>query len=255
MDKIAFPFDDYGVVSGQDVAVFSYLYALGCNYNIPNGVLHLHISNLAWYTNLSAPIIRKSLDELGQYGVKAVDNVHYTVKLNDLFSKKRRFTLLRFDDVQKIVESDNKRRFDILRYYFLLISTMDRDVHVGDETGFVNLYPSVYFAKVMGIQATSVRKYTAFLEELGIIYVYRVRKSKIPNLIGLIENKNLVTEYAMTHKLYELKGMSFGAAILRYNALCRGKNYSPEEKEEIRKVIIRYNAYHSGKEKDLSVFN
>lgn len=257
---IAFPYVDIPDLTGEDIAVYSYLYALAYNRNIPDGVLHLHTSTLMWHINdklniISAQTIKKSLEKFFMYGINKISEFHYTVNLRDFFQSKQEYTSLHFEDIHKIVQSAYKCRWKMLLYYHTLIKSVDKNVEYAGEKYFMTACPETYLAEIVKAGVSAIQTYNDYLVDLGIIYVYHTASMKHTNLIGLMKNKDLIVEYAMAHNIAELTGMFYNVAVNKYNAFCNGKFYSDEEIEEIKIGIRHYNKNHPGKEKDLSVFS
>lgn len=251
---VAVPFGAIENMNGYDIAIFSYLYALCYNSYLPEGKLHISSTMLRKYIKVSIVQISDTMKKLVKFGVVQDSDKNYTIDAKTLITRDDMFTLLPFNDVEKIVKNIRTVWPNVLEYYYWILTSTEKDVESMGYRHFVTIKPYAYFQKIMNMNPTTLWQYGKCLEKIGVLYIFRVRNKYLPNLMGLVRYKDAIDEYAAAHGYYARVNMKVAGIIHKYNAMIRGTKYSEEEIKEIREGIIHYNAYHPGKEKDLSVF-
>ena len=257
MKKIILPYN-LKYINGIDIVIFCYIYQLGYNITFSD-YLYISIWDISKYTGLKPIIIKDSINKLitlPEVLIQDLDHGHYSIKLDTLFNTRNSFIILQSNDVSIILK--HKLRYNLLYLYTLILKRVDLKAEVNNHKYFVTDVSIAYFSKALNVSDQTIIKYIQILEELNIIYVFRVHNMQHNNLIGLIDNKELINEwaelcgYTQNNIDYEVNTR---AIIQKYRALCNGKQYSPEEIGEIRKGIEIYNTLHPNKKKDMVVFN
>lgn len=247
---ITYPYE----LNGADIAVYAYLYGLHYNRYLPSKV-YTSASILSLYTGLSIPEVKGSLAKMDEVALPLKNGI-YEITLKKLFQSKKDFVSIPFKNISQILKIKNNSRYKILKFFALILKSVDyRIKYVGDK-GFLSHMSIGYFAKVMGVSAPTIIKWEGMLEELGIIYVFRSSDVHTPNYVGLAQYKNSILEFANGHGKYERRaGQDETVSVLqKYNALCAGATYTNQEFLEIYNGISSYNKNHPDKARDLSIF-
>lgn len=252
--RIPFPFGELEEADGWMVASYCYIYAAGYGSQAPDGMMHVHLSNVNYYVKATYTYIRDALDKLAPVGIRKVDSLEYVVNLDRMFAKKERFVLLPFGTVRKIAESSKKQRADLLAFYAAIMRTMDGNIEHMGRRYFVAHKSLPYYAKMLGCHPVTVKRWVKELEELGALYVYRVYGTRTANLMGAVEDRKLIDAYAVDQGWMPALKISWPAALNMYSAIVNGnKEYPDEVLVDLKKSLEKYNLYHPDRAVDVSL--
>lgn len=105
---------------------------------------------------------------------------HYILDCSNLCKNnlKEQFTIITFNEVQKIFKVENVNNFLLLKYFISLIWTISSKITVYLENGesknrVVGNYTIDYLSELSGITDRTIIEYNKILEEIGLIYIYR----------------------------------------------------------------------------------
>lgn len=203
-------------------------------------------------------------------------------KFNISNTKENYYTIVSVDEILKIINSGEKYRFKILRYFLYLVSTFmcsskDKYVPPISHRSGNQMIIDLGFKNVK-----TAYRYNEILQNLGLIYVYKagdflevtdkndIRSIKsISNTYGrykdkdiiIQEGKNYVEGYGVkTKELAEIKkSKSTRSASQKFNLWCNGKKeYSYDELKKIYTTLVEHNKKYDGikldAHKDLTIF-
>lgn len=186
------------------------------------------------------------------------------------------FTVIEDTEIHTIMNSNNKHKFKLLRYFVFLVSTFNNVSQIG-------FTPLEYMEDKIKVSKKTLINYNRILEEMKLIYTYRsdmcVRNNetteikRITNTYGRYADKDKTIqagqhysdEYGYTSDDSKVKLRSSKenrSASAKYNAFIKGKEYDYDTLEEIYLVLHEFNSslerrYGKGWErykKDLTVF-
>lgn len=154
---------------------------------------------------------------------------------------------IRIDDIRRIIK-ENTRPFATLRYYLLILSTINASTKCA--------YWSIEsLADILGNDATIITRYLSILEKMSLIYVYRGVGAT--NTYGRFEDKETII---MQGQARGNDGRVTKASNIKrrmtqmYNRVKAGHTYDPVIMEEIRDYCQRKNDETGENFYDLSVF-
>lgn len=177
---------------------------------------------------------------------------------------KEKYIVLDYADIQRIVLSDHKCRFQVLRYYLCLLTTINTTISVRLDTGnkksnVVGYQTQLYLATIANVSPATVIRFNRILEDLKLVYICRSGDfklingslSRIPNVYGRYCDKEYIQKYANEYSKYEngyravyeknaTSNHKRGLAM-KYSWLCRGRKYPLAEVQEIYDYIIQAN--------------
>ena len=191
--------------------------------------------------------------------------------------KKEFYSSVSFKYITKILNSRNKDKLQLLRFYCYLITTISK---TGDKAG-VGFTSYQNMASSIGICRQTISKYMNKLEENKIIYIYRSADSiidsdgirEIPNTYGDIANEKKIVLVGKSHvenygenakKVKSSRSSKTRSASVKYSILKKeiedtGEvRYNYNELKEIYEVLVEYNEKYRHEEsrlKDLSIFS
>lgn len=250
----------YEVVRGGGVSIATYCYISAYAYNsVFNGTISVAARQLADAIRTDVAAVSEVLKELCRLGVLEMRYTHndtYSVSQESAFVERKRFVILDFDDVQDILKSKYQNRLKLLYFYALVLKTVNLSVTRDKVRGFFNDKPLEYFAKAMDANPVTISRYEKALEDLGIFYILHAHGKAATNLIGLKKHQSLIDGYAVDAGILQrFSSTNQNVSILqKYNALCRGVEYSDREVLDIYNGIVSYNKAHPNKARDLAVF-
>ena len=251
--NIIYPYD--ATDNGIDIAVYSYVYMNAFNGVAPDPVVVTAVG-LARYTGAKAADVKKSMKKFIQMYNNEITEVGsgvYEVKKSFAQSKDEKSVWLPFDDVHAILHTRQYHKFNLLRFYAVVLSTVNLKVQRDRIKGFMNDKSLAYYAAIMNVTPLTISNYIKMLEKMGIFYVFRSAGIHTTNIIGLKEHQTRIELYAIDKGLYEYH--SGNRSILqKYNALCRGATYNDKEILTIYEGITSYNKDHPNKSRSLEVF-
>lgn len=198
------------------------------------------------------------------------------------------FTQINQNEVCKILNSDFRFRYSLLRYFTILVSTFDicydDSVTRNKMSYFASNYGLEFLSKLSGFNVNSIIKYNNALEELGLIYVYNdknfiMTKSgqvRYPtNFYTRYENKSVLLRYLgksekdlvnTDNDLFKISNVK-RKLTQRYYQLYKKNNYTKPEVQEIYEFILsenermrklyeeKGNKKYLDKIKDVEIFN
>ena len=127
--------------------------------------------------------IKCGLNELIENNViSKLDEIqkHYILDCSNLWidTESTNYTVLNFNEVQRIFQVENINNFLLLRYFIFLIGTISSKINVYLENGkcknrVIGNFTIDYLSELSGISKRSIIEYNKTLEELGLLYVFR----------------------------------------------------------------------------------
>lgn len=130
--------------------------------------------------------------------------------LSNLCIKKKEFyTIIKQDEVHKIMNLKNKDNFKILRYFTILMKTIDCTIKDSKNNSYIGYMSVDHIINLTGISTKTLASYNNLLEENEIIYVYHHDMiystgndtiSSLPNHYGRYANKNKIKSYAESYE-------------------------------------------------------
>lgn len=245
-------------MGGIDVAVFCYVSAYSYN-GVFCGTIIVNANQIADDIGVDASEVDDALKRLcdsGLFNMRKSSIGTYRVEQDSVFATRQKFIMIDFDDVQRILHSDNQSCLKLLHFYTLVLKTVNLSVTRNNVRGFVNDKSLEYFAKAMGTNSVTISRYEKALEELGIFYILHAHGKAATNLIGLKKYQSLIDAYAIDAGILQrFSSTNQNVSILqKYNALCRGVEYSDKEVLDIYNGVVSYNKDHPNKARDLTVF-
>ena len=171
----------------------------------------------------SAEAVKTALHSLMNRGlvkiVQQFSSTEFSVDLSALFFDDDYYTVIRLDEVHKIMNVDGRTdKFKLLRYYITCLRTINRSqgVYDGVDTisNFCGYMPQSYLGSSTGINPDSshlklAEQYNAILEENELLYVYRHNKiitdengqpKNINNHYGRWEHKENIKKFALQYE-------------------------------------------------------
>lgn len=159
--------------------------------------------------------------------------------LSNLCIKKGEFyTIIKQDEVHKIMNLKNKDNFKILRYFTILMKTIDCTIKDGKNNSYIGYMSVDHIINLTGISTKTLTSYNNLLEENEIIYVYHHDMfystgndtiSSLPNHYGRYANKSKIKAYAEKYENDKKKEIS---DIKRKKK--KVKENKPKQQEESR---------------------
>lgn len=153
--------------------------------------------------------LRNGLEELATLGaIKVVRDLsikqHYEaiIDLENLYldTSKEEFIVVFDDELKKILLLDEavKRKVSMVRYFIVLVGTMDWSMHVPKECrGKVNHMPQSYLIELSNISEKTCQRYNDILSDNHIIYMYKTNdKIKYTSNNSLKQINNCYSRYS-----------------------------------------------------------
>ena len=139
-------------------------------------------------------ILNKLMSDNQIYFERTQDSYFYFDR-NSFFKQLDKFTTISFSEVEKIIHSNNRCRFDVLKYYILLL--MSRKYFPSYKRAVVGELSFVALGKLSGNCTKTIQRYNSILEELGVIYIHRVRINPVKkkNYYGRKCDEELIRQY------------------------------------------------------------
>lgn len=242
--------------------------------------------------------IKAGLDELYSmsYIIKKEENKKcFVFDCSKLFvnTNKDFFTIITFEEVQKIFQVKNVNNFLLLRYFIYLIGTISSSIDVWldavqHKTRVVGILTIDYISRLTGISERKIIDYNKVLENIGLLYIYRQNDfllsesgkiTQLPNVYGRLCDKIYIDSFALNQQKFKgsykyvnknIKNTNNKRKLAQmYNQLSigRGENYTIDEIFEIYEYVIAENKKYENmynknnhdeyleKIRDISVFN
>ena len=182
-------------------------------------------------------------------------------------TKQDKYTVITFNEVQKIFKVENINNFLLLKYFILLVGTISSKITVYLEDGsfknrVVGNFTIDYLSKLSGISDRSIIEYNKILEEIGLIYIFRQEDfvidkenniKRLANIYGRFKDSEYIKQFANNQqKHYESyryvennnkKANTKRKLAQMYQQLLkgRGENYSEKEIRDIYNYVISEN--------------
>ena len=194
---------------------------------------------------------------------------HYILDCTNLLlnNSQEHFTLITFDEVQKIFKVENTNNFLLLKYFTSLIWTISSKITVYLENGefknrVVGNLTIDYLSELSGIGVRTIIEYNKILEEIGLIYIHRQNDfvidkenniKRLNNIYGRASDIEYIITFANNQqKHYESyryveannkKANTKRRLAQMYQQLLKGngKNYTRETIIEIYNYVISEN--------------
>lgn len=175
------------------------------------------------------------------------------------------FIVLYLEDICKIMLSDKKTKTSLFSYYTFLMDTLSSQTKVYLESGkykknVVGNQTIVTLSYLCGISAHTIIRHNQSLEELNVIYIHHSDDvfanssfgfKKLNNVYGRYEDREYIEKYVSDYKAhfqshsYLKKERTLANNDRRlskmYYWLCKGKDYSESEIQEIYYYITNLN--------------
>lgn len=243
--------------SHMDVAVWCYALIVVHSYYkdkelVQPSQIAFHMKGGCDYSQNTVTSISESLRNLLQMGYlkgEQVDRNRYIIT-KDSFATSRfhYFVKIMLTDLCRIM-TENLRPYSVLRYYLLILSTIDYKTNCGtwrlDTIG-----------EVLDQNETTVSRNLMILEKMELIYVYRGVRSS--NTYGRIEDKEAVIKMGRSRgndgRITKASNIKRRMTQM-YNRVKAGHMYDPVIMEEIRDYCQRKNDETGENFYDLSIFS
>lgn len=198
--------------------------------------------------------VKNIMDELYESGYLGKKNNMYTMEYQGYKFDGDRFTLINVSEFEKIMFSNRKNRFALLRHLIYIIRSFDyRDCAMIDDRRSVVGHMTVdFFVQTEDVHANTVLNMNKALEELELIYIHHgcMNMDKYmwaPNCYGRWADRVLIDRYAKS-TFYTDDNNSKTAnkrrsLSQRYNhyVKTKGAGYNMEETEKLKREVNKYN--------------
>lgn len=147
------------------------------------------------------------------------------------------------EGVFKRLMNDSK----LLVHYLMIKKGRSYQIEVNGKRSVVCCLSLEWFAKHEGVSARTILRYNQQLEEAQLVYINRSKyqdgnECRELNVYSLYEDKAYADAYRPTYEKDVTKSNDRRKAAALYNAYCKNPGkYSPEEKDAIRELVIKYN--------------
>ena len=195
---------------------------------------------------------------------------HYLLNCENLFitEDNQYFTIITFEEMRKIFQTENVNSFLLLKYFIFLIDSISSSIDVyldafQHKNRVVGKMTFNYLMKVSGLSRKSIIDYTKVLENRELIYINRSDDfllneengeiSRLPNIYGRPEDKLYIDKYAENQKDYYGSYRKVATNIQNANTKRRlaqiyiqllngnGEKYSKEEISDVYAYVISEN--------------
>lgn len=165
--------------------------------------------------------IKFGLDELIKENILVKSNEvqkHYIVDCSNLWidTSSEKFTIITFQEVEKIFKSANTNNFLLLKYFIFLIGTINSKIDVWidayqHKSRVVGTLTMDKISELSGISVRSIIEYNKILEEYGLIYIHRQSDfvideknniKQLPNVYGRPCDKIYIDSFASNQQKY-----------------------------------------------------
>ena len=252
-------------------------------YCVNSEILSYYLYGSQGYGRRFKSYIQAGLEELISLNmIKRINTTakYFVVDLQELnLSKDDNFVIINKHEINTIMSSKHKARFNLLRYYSYLIGTLissDALFSNGEKSGHkrvVGMQSQKFLSTGFGISEHTVSEYTKLLEQLRLLYVVRSTSFthssnqdfiNCNNVYGRFSNKALIDEYCSVHlkkservrKIVKAKHVNQKRSLAqKYNCLMNGYRYDPATVSAIYAYVKEYNDTHPKQyHKDMSIF-
>jgi hypothetical protein len=216
--------------------------------------------------------IKCGLDELIKENVLVKINEvqkHYIIDCSKLWvdTDSEKFTIITFQEIEKIFRIENVNNFLLLRYFIYLIGSLSSKIDVWldacqHKARVVGMLTLDQLSNLSGISVRSIIDYNKILEESGLIYIHRQNDfvldkenniKQLPNIYGRTCDKLYIDAFAANQKNFNRSYRYVEKNIVSvnnnrrlaqmYQQLLKGKgeNYSDSEILDIYNYVIAEN--------------
>lgn len=224
------------------------------------------------YKRCAQENIKNGLDSLIKKGlipiVQELSKTEFELDTHKLFfdfnEDEEYYTIIRRDEIHKIMNIDNKMdKFKLLRYYTICIRTLCRSKSFKGKSGIIGFMPVEYLCNMIGVSFKTnsklIYQYNKVLEENKIMYINHNNDKFIQNSstgrirsytnnYGRYEDKDYICEYAIKNINESIENDVISESNKRrkysawYNNLCNDfdkyiKIYSDKELIEMYEYI------------------
>lgn len=140
------------------------------------------------------------------------------------------------NDLRDIVDNVPKNKADVLRFYFLVLSSI-----TNNKTG---CRERIWFADIMGVSRDTISRYSETLEKMKKIYVYRAANFYISNTYGLYKDKDAVItvgEKRSHGRAAHENANEKRKYVAMYYSLLNGTNYPINTMKEMLNYLSKRN--------------
>lgn len=174
----------------------------------------------------------------------------------NVYDKVQYYASLTHTELQKIISIDGCNRYNLLRYFLVIVGTFVADKQCDDKYRFkVGYMPRSYIAEMSNIDIATADKYNKILEDNHLIYVARRKtydnKSQVANwqtnIYSRYQDNKLCEEYAKSvsavvdTKTYKKQIDESRRYIQMYNAMVKGKIYDVATVADIYEAVQTWN--------------
>lgn len=188
--------------------------------------------------------------------------------IENVKESKNYYTIVYQEEIYKIMNSNERYHFKLLRYFLCLTSTF-----IQDSGGLVSYTPANILRDIADIKnIKTVYRYNEILQDLKIIYVHKSKDyikegseiKTISNVYGRYKDKDFIAGVGDNYSnLYGAKRFSnvqsTRSASHKYMWWLKGKEYSYDELKEVYLTLVEFNKKYeridNSKIKDLTVFS
>jgi hypothetical protein len=215
------------------------------------------------YTRAFKDCIVRGLSTLVERGMVVVkeelNKTEFIINAQGLYFEGGYFIGIDLEYIRMACNVDSRvDRGCLVKYLLTMVGTLCndpykfQDVQVRHMKGLVGFMPISYIAQESGISEQTALSYNTILEDAKIIYIYRHGHTyqdvdgnikTINNNYGLYENKEEVLGYAngfarmQGYTVHDGDANKRRSLAAKYNAMCKGKQYSEEEVQEILEYV------------------
>lgn len=215
------------------------------------------------YTRTFKDAVYSGFSNLVQRGIISIKNqinkMEFIVNGQGLYFEDCFFIGIDLEYIRMACGVDSRvDRGSLVKYLLTMVGTLCndpykfQDVQVKHMKGLVGFMPISYIAQESGVSEQTALSYNTILEDAKIIYVYRHGHTyqdtdgnikTINNNYGLYENKQEVLGYAngfarmQGYTVHDGDTNKRRSLAAKYNAMCKGKQYSEEEVKEILEYV------------------
>jgi hypothetical protein len=221
--------------------------------------------------------IKCGLDELIREDIiSKTDEVqkHYILDCSKLWidTDNEKFTIITFQEVEKVFTIENVNNFTLLRYFVYLMGSLSGKIDVWldaikHKTRVVGMLTIDQLADLSGTSVRAIVDYNKVLEEYGLLYVRRQNDfvldkansiKQLPNIYGRPCDKSYIDAFAKNQKKYNKSYRYIEKNIATvnnnrrlaqmYQQLLKGKGekYTKDEIIEIYNYVVAENRKYMG---------
>lgn len=188
---------------------------------------------------------------------------HVVLDCSNLWTdtENEKFAIVTFQEVKKIFQAENTNNFLLLKYFVLLMESINTKTTVYLDNGMsknrvVGNMTINYLSEISGLAERTVIEYNKLLEELGLLYIHRQEDfiitdnneiKKLANVYGRPNDSLYIDTFAENQRKYL---QSYGYV----NKSCTNANIK-RRLAQMYQQILRGNGEKYSKSEIISVFN